>query len=370
VRAATVSWSTIESAGHAQGLEVLAATGAAPFDDTRAVLEQRRARGLAGTMQFTYRNPRRSTDPDRTLPGAATLIAGAVSYHREVPDAPQDRGPLARVARYVWADDHERLLRGLGAVADHLEAGGYRACVVADQNHLVDRAVAARAGLGWYGKNANLLLPGRGSWYLLGTVVTDAPLSSSGVGIVGAPPAVEVPDGCGTCERCLPACPTGAIVAPGVVDARRCLSWILQDDGDIAEQWGEAVGDRIYGCDDCQDVCPPNRVELRRAAPGGRGEPAPAGETDRAWVPVLELLAATDAELLARYGRWYLAHRDPRYLRRNALVVLGNIGDGDDPDVRGALARAIDGPDELLASHARWSAMRLGCDDLVVRPPA
>jgi epoxyqueuosine reductase len=155
-----------------------------------------------------------------------------------------------------------------------------------------------------------------------------------------------------------------------VVDARRCLSWILQDDGDIAEQWGEAVGDRIYGCDDCQDVCPPNRVELRRAAPGGRGEPAPAGETDRAWVPVLELLAATDAELLARYGRWYLAHRDPRYLRRNALVVLGNIGDGDDPDVRGALARAIDGPDELLASHARWSAMRLGCDDLVVRPPA
>jgi epoxyqueuosine reductase len=370
VGAATVSWATIESAGHANGLDVLAATGAESFDDTRAVLEQRRAAGLAGTMQFTYRNPQRSTDPDRTLPGATTLIAGAVSYHREVPEPPHGRGPLARVARYVWADDHERLLAGLEAVANRLEAAGHRACVVADQNHLVDRAVAARAGLGWYGKNANLLLPGRGSWYLLGAVVTDAPLTSDGPGIVGAPISEEVPDGCGSCERCLPACPTGAIVAPGVIDGRRCLSWILQDAGDIPEHVREAVGDRIYGCDDCQDVCPPNRVELRRAAPSGRGAPAPAGQQDRAWVPVLELLAASDAELLDRHGRWYLANRDPRYLRRNALVVLGNIGDAADPDVRGALARAIAGTDEMLAAHARWSAARLGCDDLVVRPPA
>jgi epoxyqueuosine reductase len=159
-------------------------------------------------------------------------------------------------------------------------------------------------------------------------------------------------------------------VAPGVVDGRRCLSWILQDGGDIPEELRGAVGDRIYGCDDCQDVCPPNRVELRRAAPGGRGEPAPAGRAERAWVPVLELLASTDAELLGRHGRWYLADRNPRYLRRNALVVLGNVADGRDPAVRAALAQAIDGPDELLAAHARWSAARLGCDDLVVRPPA
>jgi epoxyqueuosine reductase len=357
-------WTEISAVGQQAGLDVLGACAADPFDDARTVLEQRKAEGIAGTMQFTYRNPARSTDPQRTLPGAQTLLAGAVSYHREPPAAPGDRGPLARVARYVWADDQRRLLDGLGAVRDLLEDRGHRACVVSDQNHLVDRAVAHRAGLGWFGRNANLLLEGRGSWYLLGAVVTDAAL---GEDLLEVPEVEPVADGCGTCDRCVPACPTGAIVAPGVVDARRCLSWLLQDAGSLPEELRVAVGDRIYGCDDCQEVCPPNRVELRRAAPGGRGAPVPAGEVDRAWVPVLELLASSDQELLERHGGWYLANRDPRYLRRNALVVLGNVGNGDDPQVQAALAEAIDGPDPLLAEHARWSARRLGCDDRLVR---
>ena len=127
-----------------------------------------------------------------------------------------------------------------------------------------------------------------------------------------------------------------------------------------------ALGDRIYGCDDCQEVCPPNRVEVRRAAPGGRGEPVPFGDPDRAWVPVLALLAASDDELMAAHGRWYVPERQPRYLRRNALVVLGNVGDGRDPAVRAALAGALADPDPLLRAHAVWSARRLGCDDLLV----
>jgi epoxyqueuosine reductase len=357
-----VSVAVLRRIGIEAGLDLVGATSAEPFAAVREVLERRRAEGLNGTMQFTYRNPARSTDPDRTLPGARSLVVGARSYHRDPPPSPEQAGPVARVARYVWADDHDRLLAGLGAIADALQAAGHRACVVADQNHLVDRAAAERAGLGWYGKNANLLVPGRGSWFVLGTVVTDAEVASD-----AEPTGAPVPaDGCGSCARCLEACPTGAIVAPGVVDARRCLAWSLQVTGPFPHAHREALGDRLYGCDECQEVCPPNRVELRRAAPGGRGEPVPLGDPERAWVPVLELLAADDEALMARHGRWYVPDRDPRYLRRNALVVLGNTGDPADPRVRGALANALGSPDPLLRSHAVWAARRLGCDDLLV----
>ncbi|CAN5850786.1 tRNA epoxyqueuosine(34) reductase QueG [soil metagenome] len=354
-----LSYEVLERLGIDGGLDVVGACDAAPFVDTRQVLEQRRAAGLSGSMQFTYRNPARSTDPQTTIPGARTLIVGACSYHRDPPAAPP--GPVARAARYVWADDQDRLLTGLGAVTDALVGAGHRAVALSDQNHLVDRAVAHRAGLGWYGKNANLLLPGRGSWYLLGAVLTDAGPEH----VAGLPTPDPVADGCGTCRRCIDDCPTGAIVAPGVVDARRCLSWSLQVEGSFPRDQREAVGDRIYGCDDCQEVCPPNRRELRRAAPEGSGEAVPEGDPAHAWVAVLELLAATDEDLLARHGRWYIPRRDPAYLRRNALVVLGNIGDGDDGEVRSALGAALDHPRGVVRSHAVWASRRLGCDDLL-----
>ena len=351
------TWDHLESIGMQAGLDVVAATSAESFPEVERTLLERRAAGLAGSMQFTYRNPSRSTDPARTLPSVQTLIAGATSYHRDPPVRPA--GPTGRVARYVWADDQDRLLAGLEAIAGALISAGHQACVVSDQNHLVDRAVAHRAGLGWFGKNANLLLPGRGSWYLLGTVLTDAKIDD-------APRLVAVEDGCGTCERCLPACPTGAIVAPGVVDARRCLSWSLQVAGSFPRDHRVALGDRIYGCDDCQEVCPPNRLEVRRASPEGSGTPVAIGRAERAWVDLLDLLRCTDEELLAHHGRWYIPNRDPRYLRRNALVVLGNVADGTDPEVRNALRAALAHPDPLLRAHAVWSARRLGCDDLLV----
>ena len=347
------SFAELQEIGLAGGLHVLGACDASPFAETRQILEDRRDAGLSGSMQFTYRNPTRSTTPEATLPGARTLLVGARSYHRDAPAPPIGRGPVARVARYVWADDHDLLLAGLGAVAERLRADGHRAVVLADQNNLVDRAVAARAGIGWFGKNANLLLPGRGSWYVLGSVLTDAEPSD-------LPATDPVADGCGTCTRCLEACPTGAIVAPGVVDARQCLSWSLQVTGPFPREHRIPLGDRLYGCDDCQEVCPPNRREQRRSEPVGPADP------ERAWVPLLGVLAATDAELLDRHGRWYIPKREARYLRRNALVVLGNVGDAADPAVRRALVGALGDADPLLRSHAVWAARRLGCDDLLV----
>ena len=359
--AAPLCFDTLRAAALANGIDAVGACDAAPFPAAREALEERRAAGLNGSMQFTYRNPGRCTDPSRTLEGAATLLVGATSYHRARPEPKPAAGPVARTARYVWADDQERLIAGLEAMAGLVREARFRAIVITDQNNLVDRAVAHRAGLGWFGKNANLLLPGQGSWFILGSVLTDAGTTD----IAEFPSIGPTPDGCGTCERCLPACPTGAIVAPGVVDARRCLSWTLQDVGSFPRDQRVALGDRIYGCDDCQEVCPPNRVQTLRRQGDQVEQPLRTGDPDRAWVSVCDLLASSDQDLLDRHGRWYIARRDPVHLRRNALVVLGNVGDPSDPAVTGALRAALAHPSALVRAHAVWAARRLGCDDLL-----
>jgi epoxyqueuosine reductase len=371
----------LQAIGERAGLAAMGIAGPDEFSETRKNLVDRKAAGLHGGMQFTYRNPDRSTDPHRILPGARALVVGAWGYRRADPegragpdhrDDPEDRNdpggrgtagsrrgelhgserPVGRVARYSWQDHYASLRAALGQLADRLRADGWAARVVCDDNALVDRAAAHRAGLGWYGKNSLLLLNGLGSWYVLGTVVTDAPL----------PPSVEVPgehgQGCGSCTRCMSACPTGAIVAPGVVDARRCLAWLVQAPGSFPMAWRSALGDRIYGCDECQQVCPINRLADRRFPPG------PADDGAEPAVDLLAMLAASDDDLLERHGRWYIAQRDPRFLRRNALVALGNTGDGDAPGVDAALRRALADPDSMIREHASWAAEQLGRSDL------
>lgn len=360
------------TAGLDAGLDAVGVTTAEPLVATRDALVARKAAGLHGGMAFTYRHPERSTDPRTVLPSARAVVAGAWAYgHGDVPPAPAG-GPQGRVARYAWGAHYQELTAALEQVAAVLRADGWRAVVVVDQNHLVDRPVAHRAGLGWYGKSGLLLLPAAGSWFVLGSVVTDAPLAPTAEG--------PVADGCGSCTRCLTDCPTGAIVAPGVVDARLCLAWIVQAPGDIPREHRAAMGDRIYGCDECQDVCPPNRVELRRtrrgsgpedgAADGPRDEADATTDGEGPWVDLLDLLAADDASLVDRHGRWYIAGRDPRWLRRNALVALGNVGEPTDDRVAAAVQDALTGDDAMLAAHAAWAARRLGRPDLLASLPA
>ena len=304
-------------------------------------------------MQFTYRNPARSTDPGRALPGARSLVVGARSYRRG-PSRPMAMAPAGRVARYSWADHYAPLRQGLEQVADLLRERGWRARVLVDDNALVDRAAAYRAGIGWFGKNTLLLLPGQGSWFVLGSVVTDAPLHAH---------AEPVPDGCGPCTRCMTACPTGALSEAGVLDARRCLAWLLEAPGSFPVELRAALGGRIYGCDDCQDVCPVNR-RADRADP-----PPPPGPGEEPAVDLLWLLEAADDEIMARVGRWYIPRRQPRYVRRNALVALGNVGDGTDGRTAGALARHLSDSDPMIREHAVWAAERLDRADLVAAAP-
>jgi len=330
----------VRAAGQAAGLAAVGVCRARPWTRTRSLLEVGRAAGRHGGMAFTYRNPARSTEPQRVLAHARTLVVGAWSYAQRPADPPV-RPANARVARYATTDAYAELEAALGAVATVLRAAGHRAVVMADDNSVVDREAAWRAGIGFVGKNANVLLPGRGSWFVLGSVVTDAAL------VTGPAPVAEQ---CGACRRCLDGCPTGAIVAPGVVDARRCLSWLLQRPGTFPPEHRVALGDRLYGCDDCQEVCPPSRRE-EAAAPRAA---ASAGYRDP-----LALLALADADLLAACERWYVPDRDPSVLRRNLLLVLGNAADPTDPGVRAAVARWAASSDPVLAEHAAWAAARL-----------
>jgi epoxyqueuosine reductase len=338
--------------GHDSGLAAVGIAEVEVFEDTRATLVARKRRGLDGGMQFTYRNPERSTDPHRILPGARSLVVGAWSYRRLGGDAAGEHAdaPTGSVARYARRDHYDSLRQALDVVARRLDGLGWRATVVCDDNALVDRAAAHRAGIGWFGKNSLLMIDGLGSWFVLGTVVTDAPL-----------PAARPEErkahgsGCGACTRCSGACPTGALVAPGIVDARRCLAWLVQAEGSFPEEYRRALGDRVYGCDACQEVCPINHLADRRQPP------PPAEDDSHARVDLLALLASSDEELLRAHARWYVPRRDPRYLRRNALVALGNVGNGHDPATREALRRWAAVDDPMLAEHARWAAARLGC---------
>jgi epoxyqueuosine reductase len=339
--------------GRTAGLDAIGICDASPFQDTRRILEERRANGWAAGMQFTYRNPPRSTDPQTTVAGAAAIVVGARRYERQPPDSARVPSRAGRVAMYSWIDHYRPLRAALGAMADHLAGGGWQARVLADDNALVDRAAAVRAGLGWYGKNTNVLLPDAGSWFVLGSVITDAPLADA-----AAAPA-PVADGCGSCQRCLAACPTGALVGPGELDARRCLAWLLQAPGVFPAEYRAALGDRLYGCDDCQTSCPVNRLATRH-------HPPPPAETGaQPGVDVMALLNASDAEILADVGRWYIPGREPRYVRRNALIVLGNTGDPVDPDVAATLQRALTDADPIVRAHAVWAAARLGRHDLL-----
>ena len=332
------------SLGIDAGLHRIGCADASPLIEARNAIERRIDGGLQDEMQFTFRNPKRSTTPNDALDGARSIIVAGLSY--AAPDVEPPFAVSGRVARYSWVEYYEPLRRALTVVRDRLRSDGHRALVFADDNSIVDRAVAHRAGIGWFGKNANILVPGAGSFFVLGSVVTTAELATSSI----------VEDGCGACRRCLDGCPTQAIIEPGVVDARRCLAWLLQKPGVFDRRFRAALGDRMYGCDDCQEVCPPTtRRQLRVTPPEGA----------RPWVDVEALLEMSDEDLLDSVDWWYVAQRNPDWVRRNALIVLGNVGELGSPRVGDIVATYLEHPDPMLRAHAVWAAARLGLHELI-----
>jgi epoxyqueuosine reductase len=314
------------------GLDAVGVARAEAYEATERHIRERRARGLFADMKFTTARPEVSCHPERLLDDARSVVSAALCYWEPEPDAAPGRG---RLARYTWSDRYAELREKLDELGRRL-GGEYR--VLVDANQHVDREAAARSGVGFYGKNTMLITRRHGSWVVLGTLVTTAELA----------PTPRLDTDCGECRLCIDACPTGALDEPGVVDATRCLSWSTQAPEPIPLAHREPLGARVYGCDICQDVCPWNRgVEKRR----GEVAPQPAAHVD-----LVEWLERDGHALVDEYDRLYVPGHDARWLRRNALVALGNAGG---PEHTALLERYAEGDDELLAEHAEWALARI-----------
>jgi epoxyqueuosine reductase len=299
------------------GIDACGVCAAEPYTGTERLIRERRAQGLFADMGFTIRRPEHSCHPETLLRDARSVVVAARSYARPQPPKPADR-PRGRMPRYTRRDEYAALRTSLGLLGERLRAlrPGARFAVYVDSNHHVDREAAARAGIAVYGKNTLAITRRHGSWVVLGVLVTDAPLEPT-----HAAPERPAWDACGSCRACIDACPTDAIVADGVLDARRCLSWLSQSRLDELPH-AEAFGDRVYGCDICQDVCPWNTGADRRAA--DRDPDA----VDDAFPPLQDWLEADPGELAERYRRLYIPDQDGRHLQRNARIALANVTAG------------------------------------------
>jgi epoxyqueuosine reductase len=343
----------VRALGLALGFDRVGFAPAAPAP-RNAFLREWLARGYAGEMDYLARRVEERIDPRRLVAGARTLVAVALRYPRAgAPRAPESGG--ARIARYASGDDYHDVLRErLSAFESGIAAlAGARVALrsYVDTGPVLERAAAARAGLGWIGKHTLLIDPRLGSYLFLGIVITDLAL----------PPDAEEPDHCGSCRACLDACPTGAFPEPYVLDASRCLSYTtIELRGAIPEALRAAQGDWVFGCDACQAACPWNERAERKPAPASaasavlreRFAPRPSLEN----ATLAELLALGEDDWRTATRRTALRRSKWRGLLRNVLVAAGNRGD---PALRDAVARHVAGADPLLAEHARWALARI-----------
>src|SRR6266542_2869435 len=316
------------------GLDVVGAAPASAYTGTERHIRERKARGLFADMRFTMAQPEVSCHPETLLPGARTVVSAAHCYYAPEPHLQRGEG---RLARYTWYDGYAVLRERLDELGRRL-GGGYR--VLVDANQHVDREAAARSGVGFYGKNTMLITRKHGSWVVLGTLVTTAEVEAT------APLELD----CGSCTLCIEACPTGALDDPGVVDSTKCLSYWTQAPSQIPAEYRGELGAQVYGCDICQDVCPWNRgIERRRSQ-------APVVEGAEPHVQLVDWLTSDGETLTQEYDRLYVPRNAARYLRRNALVALGNTGGRDELQV---LEPFLADQDELLREQAEWAVARI-----------
>jgi len=316
------------------GLDVVGAAPAAAYEETERHIRERRAEGLFADMRFTMARPEISCHPERLLDGARSVVSAALCYYEPTPASEPGTG---RLPRYTWRDGYSELRDRLDELGRRL-GGSYR--VLVDANDHVDREAAVRAGVAFYGKNTMAITRRFGSWVVLGTLVTDVE--------VEATPALELD--CGSCRLCIDACPTGALDDPGVLDATKCLSYWTQAPAPVPENYRAEIGDMVYGCDICQDVCPWNRgIEKRRQHDRVVVDSTPT-------VSLRDWLERDGEELVADLERLYVPRNEPRWLRRNALIAAGNVGEAD---LEPVVERYAEDADPVLRDAAEWALERM-----------
>ena len=340
------------------GFALCGITGAEPPPHHRSY-QQWLAEGRAGEMLYLGRQEPKRGDLSLVLPGAQSVVCVALNYSPEDgPPAPTAEPGSGTVARYARFDDyHETFWARLESLLAFIQAQspGASGKVYCDTGPITERDLAMRAGLGWIGKHTNLISRRLGNWFFLGEIILNIPLPAD------TPETTH----CGTCTRCLPACPTGAITAPYQLDARRCISYLtIELKGSIPEDLRPLIGTRIYGCDDCLAACPWNKFAVRSE------DPAVAPRADLTAPDLLDLLALDDDGFRAKFKNSPIKRTKRRGLLRNVCVALGNLGD---PRALPALRHAAEhDPEPLVREHAQWAIERIqtcpGKDTVIDRP--
>ena len=332
------------------GFDVAGIASTDPGPDTR-FLRTWIGRGYAGEMGYLERRLEEREDPRRVLEGARSALV--VGFVYDPGERPEPSGPAFRVARYAGGDDYHDVLidrlRAVEAALEPLAGRPVRSRSYVDTGPVAERALAARAGLGWIGKNSCLIHPRLGSYLFLGVVLNDLPLE----------PGRPEPDHCGSCRACLDVCPTDAFPEPYVLDATRCIAYTtIELRGEVPEPLRAGHGDWGFGCDLCQEVCPWNTRERRQIPPDPHGLRERLGPRPEWRAPTLAwVLALEEDAWRAATRRTALRRARHRGLLRNALIAAGNSGDAA---LLPLVTRHAEGPDPLLAEHARWALGRLG----------
>jgi epoxyqueuosine reductase len=299
--------------------------------------------GAAGEMSYMERGEEKRCDPQKVLPGARSIVVLALNYWQGESATPKGVGAATgSIARYAWGEDyHEVISRKLDKIDNVLRGFGGTQKSYVDTGPILERDHAAQAGIGWHGKSTMLINTRLGTWFFLGEILTTLEL----------PPDAPQRDRCGTCERCIKACPTGAITAPHRLDARRCISYLtIELKGSIPVELRPLVGNRIFGCDDCLDACPWNRfAQVSR-------ETAFSARRSTTGMLLRDYLKLTDEEFRALLRNSPIKRIKRRGFLRNVCVALGNVGSLADLS---ALRRAASDPDELIAEHAVWAIERI-----------
>jgi epoxyqueuosine reductase len=338
------SSSSIKSAAHSLGFELVGIAPIGPFDETR-FYSTWLDRGYAGEMKYLERQKTARLQPESLLPGARSVIVCAMNYNTAQPSTTFDR-LRAWISRYAWGQDyHETLKKKLYELSAWIEQNSpcHAKCYV-DTGPVLERVYAKYAGIGWFGKNTCVINQKAGSWLFLGCVVTDLELIHD----------IPVPDRCGTCSRCIDACPTGAILEPYVVDSRKCISYTtIELRGGIPEQDRAGIGHHLFGCDICQDVCPWNR-----RAPVSTN-PAFDAKDGLMWPAIDGLLELDEDQWRRLIHGTAMKRAKVRGLLRNLMVVAGNAGLKEFlPKLRSFLTHS----DEHVRSHAQWAIRRINGD--------
>jgi epoxyqueuosine reductase len=301
------------------------------------------AQGRHGEMAYLARSAHKRVDPLQVLPGARSILTLAANYAEPSPSIPAHAGLVARYARYE--DYHDVLAGRLKQLAEYVNRLGgpnARALWYVDTGPLLERDLAQRAGLGFVGKHTNLISRRLGNWLFLCEIITTLELE----------PDEPERNHCGSCTRCITACPTAAITAPFQLDARRCISYLtIELKGPIPLELRPSIGNRVFGCDDCLAVCPWNRFAREGGAMKAHARPelrAPG---------LLELLALDEAQFQHRFKGTPMLRVRRRGLLRNVCVALGNIGDAT---ALPALQKAEADPEPLIAEHAGWAIGQIG----------